>query len=118
MSIQIFLSQTVHEINKAASSYHGFLGVAASSYPGSLGVEDLEAGSMGDLCCNPRTGVFSGLPLLCAAHVGLEKTPLATGSDRFPSWPAKKNAKFINIVIKLAVLTLFASASYAAAASS
>jgi len=43
--------------------------------PGSLGVEDLEAGSMGDLCCNPRTVVFSGLPLLFAVHVEMEIIP-------------------------------------------
>jgi len=39
---------------------------------GLLGVEDLEAGSMGEVCCDPRTGVLSGLPLLCAVHVELE----------------------------------------------
>jgi len=40
-----------------------------------LGVEDLEAGSMGKLCCESRTGVISGLPLLCAVHVELEIIP-------------------------------------------
>jgi len=45
---------------------------AGPNMPGFLGVEDLEAGSMGELCCNPRTGVFSGLPLLCAVPVELE----------------------------------------------
>jgi len=40
--------------------------------PGFLGVEDPKAGSMGELCCNPRTGVLSGLPLLCTVHVKLE----------------------------------------------
>ena len=39
---------------------------------GFLGVKDLEAGSMGEACCNPRAGVFSGLPLLCAVHVEVE----------------------------------------------
>jgi len=43
--------------------------------PGLLGVEDLEAGNMVELCCNPRTGVFAGLPLLCAVHVKLEIIP-------------------------------------------
>jgi len=43
--------------------------------PGLLGVKDLEAGSVGELCCNPRTGVFSGLSLLCAVQVELEIIP-------------------------------------------
>jgi len=45
---------------------------AGPNTPGFLGSEDLEAGSMGELYCDPRTGVFSGLPLLCAVHVELE----------------------------------------------
>jgi len=48
---------------------------AGPNTPGLLGVEDLEADSMGELFCDPRTGVFSGLPLLCAVHVELEITP-------------------------------------------
>jgi len=48
---------------------------AGPNTPGLLGVEDLEAGSMGELCCDPRTGVFSGLPLLCAVHVELALIP-------------------------------------------
>jgi len=31
---------------------------AGPNTPGFLGVEDLEAGSMGELCCNTRTWVF------------------------------------------------------------
>jgi len=48
---------------------------AGPNTPVLLGVEDLEDGSMGKLCCDPRTGVFSGLPLLCAVHVELEIIP-------------------------------------------
>jgi len=48
---------------------------AGPNTPDIQGVEDLEAGSMGELSCDPRTGVFSGLPLLCAVHVELEIIP-------------------------------------------
>jgi len=48
---------------------------AGPNTPGCLGVEDLENGSMWELCYDPRTGVFSGLPLLGAVHGELEIIP-------------------------------------------
>jgi len=66
---------------------------AGPNTPCFLGVKDLEAGSLGNFV-PPRTGVISGLPLLCAVHVELEIIPpLATGSDRFPSIKRKTKNK-------------------------
>jgi len=58
---------------------------AGPNTPGFLGFEDLEAGSMRELCYNPRIGGFSSLPLLCAVHGNWRQSPLVTGSDRVPS---------------------------------
>jgi len=38
---------------------------------------------------NPRTGVFSGLPLLCAVRVNQRQSTLAIGGNRFTSWLVK-----------------------------
>jgi len=71
------------------------MGVLVGESPntsGFPGVTDLEAGSMGQLCCIPGTGVYSGLPLLCAVHVELEINPPGNRPNSFMARQKKKKS--------------------------